>query len=200
MLAAETAEVHMKICPSCQQVYPDAAPGYCTNDGTPLVASAPDYDPGAGAGYRWQTPNEQIPQQPPTDWQPPPPPQGWGQPAPTQYAPYGYGMPYTPTTGGEGLASGALFTGIGAIATLVLGYALVIAAASSFNIGLIQIGVIFVLLSLITGLTAVILGIVIISMSNRNPAISKAKGIVGLCLGAVPLLLMIIGLIVQATR
>jgi hypothetical protein len=48
---------------------------------------------------------------------------------------------------------------------------------------------------LISGLTALILGIVAISMANRNPSVSKAKGIVGLCLGAIPLLLMLIGLL-----
>lgn len=188
----------MKICPSCRRVYADDAPGYCTEDGTPLVPSAADYDAGAG-GYRWQTPNDQIPRNPPPNWQPPPPPPGWGQP-PQGYAPYGYGMPYAPTAGGEGLATGAMFTGIGAISTLILGFLLGLAATSSFNIGLAQIAVIFVLLSLIAGLTAVILGIVTISMSNRNPAISKGKGIVGLCLGAVPLLLMIIGIIARAAQ
>jgi putative Mn2+ efflux pump MntP len=56
-------------------------------------------------------------------------------------------------------------------------------------------GGILILLSFLVGLTALILGIVATSMSNRNPAISKAKAIVGLCFGALPLLLMLIGLI-----
>jgi hypothetical protein len=187
----------VKSCPSCQQVYADDGPAFCTNDGTPLVASASDYGAGS-AGYKWQTPGDQPP--PPAGWQPPPPPPGWGQNPPGQYAPYGYGMPYPPTTGGEGVASGALFTGIGALAALALGYLLIFSGVSSFNIGLIQIGGIIVLLSLIAGLTALILGIVTISMSNRNPAVSKAKGIVGLCLGSIPLLLMIIGLIAKASH
>jgi hypothetical protein len=56
-------------------------------------------------------------------------------------------------------------------------------------------GGILVLLSFIVGITALILGIVAASMSSRNPNISKAKAIVGLCLGTIPLLLLIIGLI-----
>jgi hypothetical protein len=61
--------------------------------------------------------------------------------------------------------------------------------------GLVGMGGILVLLSFIVGLTALILGIIAASMSSRNPNISKAKAIVGLCLGAIPLLLLIIGLI-----
>jgi hypothetical protein len=196
----------MKTCPSCQQVYPSDAPDFCTNDGTPLVDSASGPDSGA-SGYSWQTPGDQSRQKPPQqNWQPPPPP-NWGYPQqpgqygpPGQYAPYGYQMPYPQATGGEGLASAALFTGIGTMAALVLGIIIMVIAAGSFNIGMAQVGAILAFLSLISGLTALILGIVAVSMSNRNPAISKAKGIVGICLGAVPLLLMIIGLIVRANQ
>ena len=186
----------MKICPSCQQTYPDDGPGYCTNDGTPLTSSS-DYGAGS-SGYRWQAPADKYPQ-PPPDWQPPQPPQAWGQNPPGQYAPYGYGGPYMPppSGGGAGIAQGALLTGIGSMTTLVLGYLLMFMGASSWNLGLIQFGAILVLLSLIAGLTALILGIVAVAMSNRNPSISKAKGIVGICLGAIPLLLLLIGLIVR---
>jgi hypothetical protein len=180
----------MKTCPSCQQTYPADGPDFCTNDGTPLLVSSREYGPGA-AGYRWQSGGQYPP--PPPGWQPPP--QNWGQP-PGQSAPYGYQMPYPPSQGGGGgLATAALFTGIGTIAALLIGFVLIFTAAHSFNIGLVQFGAILVFISLISGLTALILGIVAVSMSNRNPAISKAKGIVGICLGAIPLLLMIIGLI-----
>lgn len=182
----------MKSCPSCRQTYPSDGPDFCTNDGTPLVVSGSDY--GAGpSGYRWQNPGGQYPQPPPTGWQPPPP--NWGQP-PGQYAPYGYQMPYPPSSGaGGGLATAALFTGIGTIAALLVGMVIIFTSVRSFNMGMMQFGAILVFLSLITGLVALILGIVSVSMSNRNPAISKAKGIVGICLGAIPLLLMILGLV-----
>jgi hypothetical protein len=181
----------MKSCPSCQQVYPNDGPAYCTNDGTPLMGSAADYGAGSST-YAWQSSGNPHTSSPPQGWQPPPP--HWGQP-PGQYAPYGYQMPYPQAQGGQGLASASLYTGIGAIASLVLGIIIMVTSAPSFNVGMIQFGAILVFLSLITGLTALILGIVTVSMSNRNPSISKAKGIVGICLGAIPLLLMIIGLI-----
>jgi hypothetical protein len=106
-------------------------------------------------------------------------------------------MPHAYGAGGEGLASAALFTGIGTIAALIVGFFIALIASSSHNLGMVQFGGIIIFLSLISGLTALILGIVSISMSNRNPSISKAKGIVGLCLGAIPLLLLIIGLIAR---
>jgi hypothetical protein len=188
----------MKSCPSCHQTYPDDGPDFCMNDGTPLATSASEHGSGA-SGYAWQSPSGQPQQSPPSGWQPPPPP-GWGQQPQGQYAPYGYQMPYPPTTGGGGLASAALFTGIGTIAALIVGYAIMITAAHSFNLGMIQFGAVLVFLSLISGLTALILGIVAVSMANRNPAISKAKGIIGICLGAIPLLLLIIGLIAKGAR
>ena len=179
----------MKSCPSCHQTFPDDGPDYCTNDGTPLMSGS-ERVPGS-SGYGWQPSGQPMP---PSGWQPPPP--GWGQPT-GQYSPYGYQVPYPPAAGGEGLATGALFTGIGTIACLVVGFVLIVSAANSFrlNYGLAQVGAILVFISIISGLTALILGIVAVSMSNRNPAISKAKGIVGLSLGAIPLLLMIIGLV-----
>jgi hypothetical protein len=181
----------MKSCPSCQQVYPNDGPDFCTNDGTPLVTSSSSEYGSGPSGYKWQSGGGQYPP-PPPGWQPPPP--NWGQP-PGQYAPYGYQAPYPPSQGGGGLATAALFTGVGTIAALLLGIVIIFTSARSFNMGMIQFGAILVFISLISGLTALILGIVSVSMSNRNPAISKAKGIVGICLGAIPLLLMIIGLI-----
>jgi hypothetical protein len=183
----------MKSCPSCQQVYPDNLE-ICPNDGTTLAESYAGYAPGA-SDYRFQSPGGQNPQ-PPPGWQPPPP--GWGYYQPGQPPPpYGYTGPHPPSSGGEGLATAALYTGISSIAALVLGYVLIFSAMSSYprNMGLVGMGGILVLLSFIVGITALILGIIAASMSSRNPNISKAKAIVGLCLGAIPLLLLIIGLI-----
>ena len=189
----------MKTCPSCQQVYPDDGPRFCLNDGAPLARSTKEPDSGS-SGYAWQSSGGQRPQ---ASWQPPPPNWGYGQPGqfapPGQYVPHGYQMPYQQASGGGGLATAALFTGVGTMAALVVGIIIMVVAAGSFNIGMYQFGAILVFLSLISGLTALILGIVCVSMSNRNPAISKAKGIIGICLGAIPLLLMIIGLIARAS-
>jgi len=190
----------MKSCPSCQQVYPNDGPAFYTNDGAPLVASASDQSSGS-SGYSWQTPSGQFAPPRPSVWQPPPPNWGYQQPgqiAPGQYPPHGYQMPYPQATGGEGLATAALFTGIGTIAALVVGFVILLTAErSSYNVGMAAFVGILVILSIISGLTALILGIVAVSMSNRNPSISKAKGIIGLCLGAIPLLLLIIGLIAR---
>jgi hypothetical protein len=51
---------------------------------------------------------------------------------------------------------------------------------------------IFGLLALLAGVTAVILGIVALSMVSKNPGASKAKGTIGICLGALPILLFIV--------
>ncbi|MDT4966744.1 MAG: hypothetical protein QOJ64_1481 [Acidobacteriota bacterium] len=197
----------MNSCPTCQQVYPDGLE-ICPNDGSRLTNPTQAYNPGQ-ADYRFQTPSDQGRQMPPA-WQAPaptwgpyqpgqyPPAQyGQGQYPPGQYPPYGYANPYAPTAGGEGIASAALWTGISTIGTLLLGFLLIAVAASSFppNTGLAGTGGILIFLSFIVGLTALILGIVAASMSSRNPAISKPKAIVGLCLGTVPLLLLIIVLI-----
>lgn len=180
----------MKSCPSCQQVYPDDGPDFCTNDGTPLVRSTSEYNPGASPGSQWQ--------QPPTGWQPPPPPPGYGyQPQGGQYPPsnqyppppYGYGPP---SGGGDGLQKAALFTGIGA--TLIFLIAILIAAGGIRSRDTLALVGIFGLIALLAGLTAVVLGIVAISMASKRPGASKVKAIIGLCLGALPMILWIIGL------
>jgi hypothetical protein len=181
----------MKNCPSCQQVYPDDGPDFCTNDGTPLVRSVSEYNPGSTPGSQWQ--------QPPTGWQPPQqqPPTGYGyQPQgqyspPSQYPPppYGYGQP---SSGGDGLQKAALFTGIGATATFLI--AILIAAGGIRSRDTLALVGIFGLIALLAGLTAVVLGIIGISMAGKRPGASKVKAIIGLCLGAIPILLWIIGL------
>lgn len=176
----------MKNCPSCQQVYTDDGPEYCLNDGTPLVRSPSAYNPGAAYGSQWQQPTQ--------GWQPPPQGRGYQPPAP--YPPYSY--PPAPSGGGGGVATASLITGIGSIMTMGIVFLIVATnrptrEAQAF-VGLIGI------LSILTGLAAIILGIVALSMSSRNPAISKAKGIIGLCLGALPVVIIIIGIIAAVSR
>ena len=55
-------------------------------------------------------------------------------------------------------------------------------------------GGIMAFIALLAGLTAVILGIVALSMASKQPGASKVKGIIGICLGALPILLWLIGL------
>lgn len=182
----------MKSCPACQQVYPDGLE-ICPNDGTRLMNPTQAYNPGP-SDYRFQAPSDQGPQMPP-GWQPPPP--GWNPYQQGQYPPYGYAPPYPQSAGGEGLASAALWTGIATMGSLLLGFLVIAVGLNTYprNRDLAGMGGILVFISFIVGLTALILGIVAASMSNRNPAISKAKAVVGLCLGAVPLLILFIGLI-----
>jgi hypothetical protein len=172
----------MKSCPSCQQVYPDDAPEFCTNDGTQLVPSPSEYNPSVPPGGQWQQPP------PPPGWQQPP---GYGYPPPGAPPPYGY----APQPGsGEGLSKAALITGIGATGTFLLAIIIAVIAVSNRSRDMLAVVGIFGLLALLAGLTAVILGIVALSMASKHPGASKVKGIIGLCLGALPILLWLIGL------
>ena len=160
----------MKNCPSCHVTYPDDGPEFCANDGTPLVSSDPSYAPGG----QWNAP----------------PPQGWGYPPPPP--------PTLPDSasppGAARLASTALILGIAATASLILGFLLSASAANSYygpNVAMVKFATIFFMLMFITGLTAISLGFVALSMSSHNPS-NKAKSIIGLCLGFVPFLLIII--------
>jgi hypothetical protein len=187
----------MKSCPSCQQVYPDDGPDFCTNDGTPLMSSSGQpYNPGATPSGQWQPPGAQAP---PPGWQHQPPPQGWGYPPPGQYPPgqyppYGYGAP---PTGGRGLSKAAMFTGIGSLGTFILAVLLAVIGINSgrgaFQDMLPIIGILG-LLALLAGLVAVVLGIVTLSMANKNPAVSKVHGILAICFGAIPIILWFLGL------
>lgn len=168
----------MKRCPTCQQTYPDTAPDICPNDGTQLYSDA----------GQWQ-------QAPPQGGYYPPPPGQYGPP-PGQYPPpYGAAAP----GGGAGLSKAALFTGIAAAGALALGFALILIGANNFDISMIQIGAIIFLLSLVAGIGAVVLGIIVLVMSGKNPAMSKAHGIIGLVLGALPIILWIVGLANQSS-
>jgi uncharacterized membrane protein len=176
----------MKSCPSCQQVYTDEGPDFCLNDGALLTRTASQYNPGAAYVNQWQ--------QSARGWQPPP--QGLGHP-PTQYPPYGYGQP-VPSGGGVGVSKAALFTGISSAVTLGIVF-LVVATNRPNPDARVFVGLLAIL-SLIAGLAAIILGIVSLSMASRNPAIGKAKGVVGLCLGLIPVLLLLIGIIAASRR
>ncbi|MDT4897873.1 MAG: hypothetical protein QOH25_2950 [Acidobacteriota bacterium] len=157
----------MKNCPSCHTTYPDDGPEYCVNDGTPLVSSDPSYSPGG----QWNAP----------------PPQNWGYPPPLP--PDSASPP-----GAARLASTALIMGIIATASLILGFLLSASASNSYygpNVGMIKFASILFILMFITGLTAINLGLVALSMSGQNPS-RKAKSIIGLCLGFLPFLLIII--------
>ena len=179
----------MKRCPMCQQTYPDYGPDQCPNDGTRLVMDAPQPQYYAGG----QQPPYGAPAYP-AQWQQPP--GGYYQPG--QYQPYG-GPPYATAGGSRALSSAAFWSGLGAFITLVL---LIVFYALARN-GTFDIDTILTLarilqplswLMLAAGVASVVLGIVALVMSGRNPALSKAKAIVGMCLGAIPLILFFIGL------
>jgi hypothetical protein len=178
----------MKSCPSCQQVYTDEGPEFCLNDGTPLVRTFSEYNPGASYASQWQQPTQ--------GWQPQPP--GAGHPPAPQYPPYGYGPAPSGGRGGEGVSKAALFVGLGSAVNLLLVF-LIVATSHPSRDARMFVGLLAIL-SLISGLAAIILGIVSLSMASRNPANGKAKGIVGLCLGAIPVLLMLIGIIAASRR
>ena len=179
----------MKRCPSCQQTFPDDATYLCPYDGTPIINDAPQQQQQYYAGGQppYGTPGGAPPQ-----WQPPP---GGYYQQPGQYPPYPpYGGPYAPSAGAGGLSKAALFTGIGAIGAFVIGFILVLVGVNGFNIGLIQFAGIIILLSLVAGLAAVVLGIITLAMAGKNPAMSKVHGIVAIVLGAIPIIFWIIGM------
>ncbi len=182
----------MKRCPSCQQTFPDNAPDLCPYDGTPMTVdeSQQQYYAG-GPPPPYGTPGGAPPQ-----WGPPPPGGGYYQ-QPGQYPPYPppYGGPYAPSGGGaSGLSKGALFTGIGALGGFIIAVIFAVIAINSRNRDLLPVVGIFGLLSLLAGLTAVVLGIVTLSMANRNPMMNRVHGILGIIFGAIPIILWFLGL------
>jgi hypothetical protein len=180
----------MKRCPTCQQTYPDPGPDHCPNDGTRLISDAPQQQYYAGGQPPpYGTPND------PSQWQQPPGgyyPQQPGQP-PGQYPPPPYGGPYAPT-GGRGISKAALITGIAAAGTFALGFVLVLMGVNNLDFSMIQIASVIILLSLVAGLAAIVLGIVTLVMAGKNPAISKVHGILALVLGAIPIIFWLIGM------
>ena len=165
----------MKSCPSCQQVFPDDNLEYCTYDGTPLVRTTAGYGGAPTAGSQWQ----------------PPSPPGYGYtPGGSYPPPYGYAPA---PSGGEGIAKASMILGICSASIIVIIFIMAAGMRRSYDAGVFA-GLIFIL-SLLAGLTAIILGIVALSMASRNPRISKAQGIVGMCLGFIPILFLFIGLL-----
>jgi len=90
-----------------------------------------------------------------------------------------------------------MYTGIGALGSFMLAVVLTVIGANS-GLGTLRdmapVIVILALLALLAGLTAVVLGIVSLSMSSKNPAINKVHGILGICFGAIPIVLWLLGL------
>lgn len=178
----------MKRCPNCQQTFPDNAPDLCPYDGTPVINDAPEQQQYYAGG---QTPYGTPSGVPP--WQTPP--SGGYYQQPGQYPPYPpYGGPYAPKAAAGGLSKAALFTGIGALAGFIIAVLFAVIAINNRNRDLLPVVGIIGLLSLLAGLTAIILGIVTLSMANRNPMMSKVHGILGICFGAIPILLWFLGL------
>jgi hypothetical protein len=181
----------MKRCPTCQQTFPDHAPDLCPYDGTPVVSDVSQERQQYYAGG--QTPYGMPGGAPP--WGPPPPGGYYQQPG--QYPPYPppYGGPYAPGAGGgSGLSKAALFTGIGALGGFIVAVLFAVIAINSRNRDLLPVVGIFGLLSILAGLTAIVLGIVTLSMANRNPLMNKVHGILGIVFGAIPILLWFLGL------
>jgi hypothetical protein len=88
-----------------------------------------------------------------------------------------------------------LFTGIGALGSFILAVILAVIGYSSHNLrDMIPIIGILSLLALLAGLTAVVLGIITISMAGKNPAMNKVHGILGIILGAIPIILWLFGI------
>jgi hypothetical protein len=179
----------MKRCPHCQQTFPDEAPDLCPYDGTQVISDfAQQQQYYAGGQQAYGMPGD------PAQWQPqPPPPAGGYYQQPGQYPPP-YGGSYAPRAGSGGLSKAALFTGIGALGGFIVAVLFAVIAVNSRNRDLLPVVGIFAILSLLAGLTAIVLGIVTLSMANRNPMMNKVHGILGIVFGAIPILLWLLGL------
>jgi hypothetical protein len=200
----------MKRCPTCQRTYPDDAPGFCVNDGTPLATEEPQaYDPqktmmasapppppqqqptGIKPPTAWQPPNEQ----PPQPWQQPGGQQNWGgynQQQPGQYAGYPpqqqYGAPVA-AAGRKGLSLASFITGIISFLALVLIFMMAQRVIDSDR----DVAEVCFWGSAATGLIAIVLGVLaLISKRQRN----KWMAIMGLVLG-IPAILFFIYVLTQ---
>lgn len=184
----------MKRCPSCQQMFPDNAPAQCPYDGTYLVGDAPPQQPYYGSN---QPPYGQPAD--PSQW---PPPGGGGyyqQPGGYPPPPPAYGGQYAPTGGSKALSTAGFACGLGSFLILIfiiLFYVMLRNGAISLSTALSLAQIIQPLswLMLLAAVASIVLGVVALATSRGNPAISKPKAIVGMCLGAIPLLLFLIGL------
>jgi hypothetical protein len=188
----------MKRCPTCQQTYPDPGPDFCANDGTRLITDAPQQQYYAGnQPPPYGTPNDPSQwQQPPGGYYPQPPSQ---QPPGLYPPPPPYGGQYASVAGSKALSSAAFLCGLGSFIILVLIivlYSLARNGAFNFDTLLTLASIMRPLswLMLLAAVASIVLGIMALVTGGRNPAISKPKAIVGMCLGAIPLLLFFIGL------
>jgi hypothetical protein len=97
----------------------------------------------------------------------------------------------------SGISKAALFTGIGALGSFILAVLLAVVGASggySSLRNMIPIIGIFSLIALLGGLAAIVLGIITVSQSSKNPAMNKVHGILGICFGAIPIILWLFGM------
>jgi hypothetical protein len=199
----------MKRCPTCQRTYPDDAPGFCVNDGTPLATEEPQaYDPQktmlASAPPPPQQQQYATPPPPPLNqppqaaWPPAPPPapappqgQNWGgynQPQqPGQYPGYPpqqhYGAPVA-AAGGKGLSLASFITGIISFLALLIRFLMGQRIIDRDT----DVAQVCFWVSAVMGLIAVVLGILaLISRKQRN----KWMAILGLVLG-IPAILFFI--------
>ncbi len=192
----------MKRCPSCERTYTDDALSFCPNDGTPLVTDTPSsFDP--QATIMATPPKVSGPFDQPsggTDWpsQPPPSVNDWSTPQPpAQQSGWGGGTPapgsYTPgsqMTGGQGWQApppppfpGAAQKQQGlAIGSLVCGILSVICC-----------------LGFLTGIPAVILGVMAMNKEKADPATYGGRGLAlaGVITGGIGILFGTIGLIMN---
>jgi hypothetical protein len=199
----------MKRCPTCQRTFPDNAPDACPYDGTFVVsegAQQQQYNPGAqpppyGAPPAGDPSQWQQQQQPPGGYSPQQPGGYYQQPG--AYPPQ-YGNPYAPTGGSKMLSSLGFLCGLGAfiiLVLLVIFYALARNGAFDFDT-LLTIAKILQPLSylmLLAGVASIILGIISLVTAKSNPALSKPKAIIGMCLGAIPLFFFILGLAARSS-
>src|SRR5947209_5428823 len=182
----------MKRCPTCQRTYPDDSQDLCPYDGTPVVFEATpqqQYYAGGQPPPYYGAPG--YPPPPQAAWQQQPPPQGYGYPPVGEYPPYASG----PGSGrGTGLSKAALFAGIGALGTFLIAVMLAIVAIRSYSFGLFQFVGLLSWLALLSALAAITLGILTLVNANKNPAINRVHGILGVCFGGLTLLIWLFGL------
>jgi hypothetical protein len=124
------------------------------------------------------------------------PPPGGGYPPPPQS---GYGTPISTPAVGNAVFTGALITGICSVVFPLLGIVLLATLRSTMDLTLMKLGSIFFFLTFFVAMVAICLGTVAISLAGQDSG-RKAKGIVGLCLGLLPYLVIVILILVANTR
>ena len=160
----------MKRCPTCQKTYPDDAPAFCANDGTPLVAGGAQPFAAAPSGIK-----------PPTQWQPPPSAQQgqWGgqYQQPAQQHP-GYAQQYAqPSTGRNPLALASFIVGIISFLSLAMIFLMSQRIVPPDR----TVAEICFWGSAATGLIAIVLGLT--AIFSKRLRTSKWMAILGLVLG-----------------